>query len=1539
MKWAYKILRALLLLAISLAVVVPATLYVLLSLSSVQEGICHRAESELSRLLGITVDIDHISLSPFNRVTLHGMSVYASAADTMLSVDRLGAGISLNSLIKGRIVVNYAEIIGLEARIHRATPGSPLNIQPIIDALKPKDKNKPPKAFDFRINTVVIRRSAVSYDVLSEPSTPGRFNPNHIQATDFRADLQLPRMANDDFTIDLRRLALAESCGLVLENLSGYFHIAQNSTVINGLSVRLPYTVLDFKDMEFRYTSLSALGQELRSMDFDVALKGGSRIATADFVPLVPALAGLDLELNLTAHVSGNPGDISISDFSLYDSSRLSLDMHRVRVTGLTDADVKPAIDMDGMRLRAASGEIASLTDRFGSLAQVPRRIVSNLGAVELDADYKGTVEKGVLEATLGSDPGNCSVSVDFARYPRGGVDVKGNVTAIGFSGATLLAGTKSALEQFGEVDLDAEFDLSFKPRQRPQGTIDAHIPRMQYRGHTYTDIDMYANIDRYLYNGGVHMDNPGVSLDLTAEADLNPEDKSMEFNIDARDVDLASLNLVQNTHGRKLSVTGSGALHGPDMDHMNGQVHLTDISFVDADGSGVTLNDVLVEAHADSTIQEIRLASDLLDAYISGHYRMAQLPAVARGLVERVLPNLTGLTESESGQALTGMDAPENSLTFDIRLKETAPLEDLVKLPVRVIYPVSVTGGIDSRSSNMSLNVDAPYLQQGNRLIENTALSVGLDAGNGSGRANMYFTTMVPTKKGDMTLSATAFGSDGHLDTQVAWHVQRERRFNGDVNVTASFSRGVDHELITSLNVNPGKMVFNDTVWTVDPARILIEGKRVEVEGFKVWRPGQYLTLEGAASDSEADSLVLSLREVSLDYVFETLGIENAMFGGDATGDFYVNSVFTKHPVAYTPALDVRGLKYNYSLLGDARIKAGWDADAGAVTIYADIKQPNGCSSIVDGRIIPMADSLDLWFDADRISIGFLKPFMSAFATEVSGYASGKARLWGSFKLIDMVGDIYGEDVSLTLGFTNTKYTCTDSVHLRPGRIDLHDITLRDVYDHTAKLNGWLTHKCFKEPEFNFNVTEARSLLVYDVKEAASERWYGHVFGDGWATVRGVPGSIDIEADIATAAGSSFTFVLSDALQAYDYDFITFRDRDRERKDLIAAANAAPEVVRMLKERIARSEVQGPPTVYNMDISVDVRDNTQMNLVMDPVGGDRIRAYGSGRMRMTYGSSNDELRLFGTYTLVRGSYNFTLQDIIIKDFTIREGSSITFNGNPYTARLDIHASYSTNANLSDLDESFLQDKELKRTNVPVNALLNVEGDMRQPDISFGLDFPTLTSDIKRKVLSIVNTEEMMNRQIIYLLALNRFYTPEYMSATKGNEWVSVASSTISSQLSNMLGQLSDKWSISPNFRSDRGDFSDVEVDLALSSHLLNNRLLLNGNFGYRDKALNNNSFIGDFDIEYLLNRSGSIRLKAYNRYNDQNYYLKSALTTQGVGVVFKRDFDDLLSFLKPLRRHKDKNKTEADSTQHTLRPDTVTAIVTDTVTIVPVRE
>jgi hypothetical protein len=605
--------------------------------------------------------------------------------------------------------------------------------------------------------------------------------------------------------------------------------------------------------------------------------------------------------------------------------------------------------------------------------------------------------------------------------------------------------------------------------------------------------------------------------------------------------------------------------------------------------------------------------------------------------------------------------------------------------------------------------------------------------------------------------------------------------------------------------------------------------------------------------------------------------------------------------------------------VLGDGDIKAHWDNEKQAFSLDADIVEPGGQHSRIYGDIFATKEALDINFDANHVKVGFLKPFMSAFAADVKGYASGKARLYGTFKDIDLAGDLLAEELGLKIAFTNTWYYATDSVHIKPGRIDIKDITLKDAYGNTALLNGYLTHNYFHDPVFDFRVTNARKFLSYDVTANQSQNWYGRIFGNGSAFITGAPGVVNIDVNMSTAEGSTFTFVLSDAEEADDYKFITFRDATpKEVTDSIIQVDRLPAAVREYRDRmLAKAAAEDAPSAYNMNFQVDVTPAAKVILVMDPVGGDEIKAYGSGNLRMTYASQGNDLHMYGSYTIDRGSYNFTLQDIIVKDFTIKEGSAITFTGDPYAARLDIKAVYAVNANLSDLDESFLQDKELNRTNVPVHALLMASGDMRQPDISFDLEFPTLTSDVYRKVRSIVSTEDMMNRQIIYLLALNRFYTPDYMSTTKGNELFSVASSTLAAQLSSMLGKLSENWSIAPNLRSDRGDFSDVEVDVALSSSLLNNRLRFNGNFGYRDKSLNTNQFVGDFDIEYLLNRTGTWRLKAYNRYNDQNYYLRTAQTTQGVGIMFRRDFDSFFSFLRP-RRNIIELKTD------TVTPDTV---------------
>ena len=901
-----------------------------------------------------------------------------------------------------------------------------------------------------------------------------------------------------------------------------------------------------------------------------------------------------------------------------------------------------------------------------------------------------------------------------------------------------------------------------------------------------------------------------------------------------------------------------------------------------------------------------VELQSDYINGRVTGDFVPSVLRSECVGAAMEVFPAF-----AQAGHPATDTGCA-NDFDFEFTIADAEELSRFFNLPVQIIHPIEISGAVACAERAMRVEVDAPYLQQADKIIDNTAVYASLDGTEGV--ATVYCTTHMPTKKGPMAAVLNVRAADNVVGTVADWTIERKIPLNGTLSFSTALHPGADGRVAADVDFHPGTINFGDDVWTIRPSRVSWSDGVAEVRDFALTAGDQRIAVDGTVSAADEPCLHVDIDRVSLLPIFETLEIDKALLSGTATGVFEGRRLLGADPVLTSERLHVDGIGYNRCTLGDADIRASWNNAAKAVELDADLTGPDGRHSSITGSITPAREELDITFLADRVRVGFMQPFMSAFASRVDGYASGRARLFGTFKYIDLEGDIYADSLALKVDFTNTEYFCSDSVRIRPGVINVDNATIRDINGHTARLDGVVRHVFFKQPSFDFTVSDARDFLSYNVGSKQSPDWYGTIYGNGGAHIYGEPGVVNIDVNMATAAGSTFTFVLSDMMEADDYSFITFRDRTPvEIRDSIVELEQIPAAVLEYQKRMA-AQAEDTPSDYNMDFRVDITPAARMILVMDPVGGDEIKAYGSGNIRLTYGSANNDLRMFGTYTLDRGSYNFTLQDIIIKDFTIDEGSSISFHGDPYAAQLDIEAVYAVNANLSDLDESFLQDRDLNRTNVPVHALMKVTGDMRQPDIAFDLRFPTLSSDVYRKVRSIVSTEEMMNRQIIYLLALNRFYTPDYMSTTKGNELFSVASSTISSQLSSMLGKLSDNWTIAPNLRSDRGDFSDVEVDVALSSRLLNNRLLFNGNFGYRDKSLNTNQFVGDFDIEYLLNRRGIWRLKAYNRYNDQNYYLRTAATTQGVGIMFKRDFDSLLSWLKPFRRKKTEEKQPADS-------------------------
>ena len=1475
----YNVLRSVVVTALVTVVALFALAYLLLLLPPVQDRLCHEGEKALGEFLNTRVDIGSVSISPFNQLELKDVLVDDQQGDSLLTIDKLGAGISLKDLIAdGRVVITYAELIGLSGHVSRPDKASPTNIQFIIDAFKPKG-DQGPKPFDVEVKTVVVRKSALTYDVQDQPRRPGRFDVNHLAVSNLRADLTLPRLKNNDFEIAIKRLSFDEGSGLSLQRLSSNVHLTDHALDVQNLKVQLPHSDIRLDDIHLEYSSLGNLGSELASMPIRLSTPG-STVTPSDLAPFAPQLRTMTDPMSITATVVRDGGRIEVPLLSL-EASDGSLSLNARGGMTMTTAGGYHALDLDRLDLDVTSGRLSQYMSLIPSLSPRARDVIARCGHVSIDGEAHNTPAHLSFNGRVGTSLGDVQLNGTMVQQ-SGGHRFTGHVKTAGLQLGTLLD-KRDLLDQ---VAMDVQVD-ALAGGNDVSGHLQGHVPFIDFKGYRYHDITADVDKQGNVFTGNLAMRDPNGTVDVDGRALLDGANSNYDVRILTHGVNLAGLGLNGSYPDRRLSMTATASFWGNTPDNVSGHLEVHDFSFADSQGKGLLFSSMQLNADNNGTDKVISIDSDHISGFVSGQYDFNTFLPTVKHMLASAFPQYFG----DYADYSHGGEPYDMKLNLVVNPDEA--LNEMLNLPLKLAYRTVIEGTLSEADSTFNLVVNAPLIVQGtNKVIEQTRLLVELDSL--SNRVVLNVQSRYPAKKGKIDLNLDASGQDNRIDANLAWRMPMEHDFHGNLDLSGLIDKGTNGGLKADIDLHPSQLVFNDTIWQVDKGHVGIDGGVVTVNNISGGRGDQFIRIDGRVSHDPGDVLCLEMNDMNLDYVFETLAIDHVDFGGRATSKVYASELLSGAPHLYTPSLFIKDITYNDALMGDLDISAEFDNESRGILVRGDIAQPNGRRSLVDGGIYVADDSLYIEFDTDHANVSFLKPYMEAFTSDVEGEMSGKAILFGNFHTINLEGDIVADSIRFFLDYVNCYYTASNvPIHIIPDYIEFSDIPIHDREGHEAKLGGWLKHDAFHKPEFNFAITDAHDFLCYDTNPTINPDWYGTIYGNGSCFVEGGPGIVQIRVNMTSAPRSKFTLVMSDTEQADSYDFITFRDR--EASSMPQEVQEVDSIDLVLSQfRQEQQEEHSEPSAYNIDLQGDITPDLALTVIMDPVGGDRIKAIGNGHMRLTY-NNNGELETYGKYTLDKGTYNFTLQDVIIKDFTIRDGSSISFHGDPYAANLDLEAVYSLNANILDLDDTFASEQNLKRTNVPVHALLRAKGIISQPEISFDLEFPSLTTDLYHRVKSIISTDEMMNRQIIYLLALNRFYTPEYTDATSNqNELLtSVASSTIAGQLSNILGKMTDNLSIAPNVRTDR-DFSDVEVDVALSSQLLNNRLLLNGNFGYRDNTYNpsNTNFIGDFDLEYLLNSKGTFRLKAYNHFNDQNYYLRNALTTQGVGVMWKHDFD-----------------------------------------------
>jgi hypothetical protein len=308
------------------------------------------------------------------------------------------------------------------------------------------------------------------------------------------------------------------------------------------------------------------------------------------------------------------------------------------------------------------------------------------------------------------------------------------------------------------------------------------------------------------------------------------------------------------------------------------------------------------------------------------------------------------------------------------------------------------------------------------------------------------------------------------------------------------------------------------------------------------------------------------------------------------------------------------------------------------------------------------------------------------------------------------------------------------------------------------------------------------------------------------------------------------------------------------------------------------------------------------------------MKGHGSGNLNITY-NPKGEFKITGDYIVEDGDYLFTLGNILNKSFSVENGGKIMFNGDINNAEIEMKAIYKLKASLYPI----LQDENYK-DRVPVECQLNLSGNLWNPIVGFNIYLPTADEKTRTYVRNAISTEEELSRQFLYLLVMNSFYADPSAGVAAGSATPTGTSAMavttfemLSSQLSNWLSQISNDFDIGVVYRPGSGnkDINPQEVEVALSTQILNDKVVINGNFDVPltgSSADNTNQITGDFDAEIKL--TNKLNFKVFNRYNNP-YTGKGVDYTQGIGIFFKQDFDRFSDLFRKKQKSEMKKEEE----------------------------
>lgn len=1339
---------------------------------------------------------------------------------------------------------------------------------------RPKKDMKNKELFNIKDAVVSNMRFTLTHYGTNKIRYIGGIDWNNLDINDINVQAQGLRFKNGIMYGIAQKVSFRESTGFDCRKLSGKVRVGRGKTIIKDLRLEDEWSKIHVPAFMMSYSGIEAFKDFIRQVKLDGVLAE----STVDFRTLTyfaPQLEGVRLRINASGVMSGYVDDFVVRDAEFASLAGGFSGKANGRITGLPEV-------MD-TRLEAEVSDIRLTMDGLGKFVSEwmkgDRLDLSGFGkGLEFTgtASASGLIDTMRAKANLTSSAGSLNASTDFRNLLRFTEPILMNGTV---SSKDIDLGKILEDDTFGPTTVSSNFSMNID-EEFSVNIESMKIDRLNLLKYDYRNIFANGFYDSRSVNAKVVSQDP--NLNFIFQGGYAKSDKSQNTvykfiasvgyaDLNAVNIDKRGKSIVQFTTNADFTHTGRGDIMG--------NIDIADIVLENKAGRH-DIGDIILSSYSNDNKYDAKFKSSFANASFIGTGSVLDFIRDIRGLtIKSELPAL--MSDSEYSWKGDKYDFALNCHDMQNILGFFLPgmyIEDGTYAKISVSRSGELLAQLNSKRIAFKRNYMKNLSLSFDNLQESISGSILCDE---ISVANLIIKDNILQLHADDNIFGAGFSFNNHTDPES----------KGELIVNGKLSRD-EESTIFDLKIRPSSLQYGSREWSIQPSNVRIHNGTIEVDSFGAISGGQTVSLHGRASEEVGDVLTLNLERFDLS-VINSLLIYDWRFKGAVTGTAVLTSPLSETNLTADVICDSA---YIADIpLGIVKAQTQWDDIRKRFEIGLSNDLDGVQNLVASGTYAPKDNMLDAKASLTKADVGYGFPFFSAVFNDMSGYVSGELYAKGPIDRLSLSSrNARLDSTMLKLSYTGVPYYANGPFHIDETGIHFDGIEISDRYDGKGKVTGSINYQYFKDLSFDTHINVDR-IEALDLSEKEGEMYYGNVFASGDLSITGPLRSITMNIDAKTEKTGELRiptdFTLSSStgtnlLKFKTLDTLEFIDP----YDIFVQKTVKAEETAM---------------DFLLKMNVNATPGVEAFVEIDKANGNILSGRGNGNIKLEVGT--DVFNINGDYTLTDGNYKFVAMGLVSRDFKIQDGSSVRFAGDIWDSVLDIDATYTTKTSIATL----ISDTTSVSNRRTVECGIDIQDKLSNPKLTFSIEIPDLDPTIKSRVESALSTQDKVQKQFLSLIISNNFL-PDEQSGIVNNS--SVLYSNVSEMMSNQINNIFQKLNIpldlglkyQPNERG-----NDI-FDVAVSTQLFNNRVVVNGNIGNKQYSSGNtqNEVVGDIDIEIKLDRSGSFRLNLFSHSADQYTNYLDNSQRSGVGITYQTEFNSFKEFFKNLFTSRKKKKS-----------------------------